>query len=200
MRRHRFWPPSMIYISVIIITHISHITNHAGMVNSCSVSEQFRFQILSARQDRFFGPRNIHLGPLGLLSVGDFLIEWLSPGLMGDSFNFTSIWLHTKLCNFCTSTIGQIQYNFTWSGPITFALQLSAFSRKKCEQTIFDKGIFLACCVHQNTHTYAHMQAHACFFSQVRWKERSKGEEGAINLYNCLPSPPKAQMHGVTFK
>ena len=106
VRRHRFWPPSMIYISVIIITHISHITNHAGMVNSCSVSEQFRFQILSARQDRFFGPRNIHLGPLGLLSVGDFLIEWLSPGLMGDSFNFTSIWLHTKLCYFCTSTIG----------------------------------------------------------------------------------------------
>ena len=29
MRRHLFWPPSMIYISVII-THILHITNHAG--------------------------------------------------------------------------------------------------------------------------------------------------------------------------
>ena len=37
----------------------------------------------------------------------------------------------------------------------------------------------------------------ACFVSQVRWKERRKGEESAINFYNFLCSP-KPQMSGVT--
>ena len=38
----------------------------------------------------------------------------------------------------------------------------------------------------------------ACFVSQVWWKARRKGVEGAINIYNFY-SHPKAQMSCVTF-